>query len=148
LPDPRKGYETRWATELIINLMPKGAKITEQPSVILTGTVGSGVDQNGHAYAKAAVVLPPDGEATVSWEYVVPHAGVVKGDRMYFRDYVAPQPMLHSPTLDLTVVAPKGWSATPAGGSATSEGWKHTPLGAKITVPMNQLQVLKLLLRK
>ncbi len=33
-PDPR-GLHTRWATNLVINLMPPGAKVIEQPTVEL-----------------------------------------------------------------------------------------------------------------
>jgi hypothetical protein len=140
-PDRHRGYDTRWATNLVINLMPKGAKVTRQPTVTLAGTVGTGVDQNGHTFAKAAVVMPPDSSTEVTWTYVVKHAAVVKGDRMYFRDYVAPQSMLRVPTLDLTVVAPKGWTVH-------GTGWKASKKGATTSVPMDHLQVLKLLLRK
>ena len=140
-PDRHRGYDTRWATNLVINLMPPHAKVTRQPAVTLPGTLATGVDQDGHTYAKAAVVLPPDSSAEVSWTYVVKHAAVVKGDRMYFRDYVAPQAMLRVPTLDLAVVAPKGWKAS-------GTGWQATAKGARTSVPMDHLQVLKLLLRK
>jgi hypothetical protein len=141
-PDRHRGYDTRWATNLIINLMPKGAKVTKQPVVAMPLTVGSGRDQNGHTYAKAAVTLPPDGTADVSWTYVVKHAAVRKGDRMYFRDYVVPQAMLKTPTLDLTVVAPDGWRAQPG------RGWTATDRGLGTSVPMDHLQVLKVLLTK
>ncbi|MEO7979430.1 MAG: DUF4012 domain-containing protein [Sporichthyaceae bacterium] len=141
-PDRHRGYDTRWATNLVINLMPQGAKVTKQPVVALAATVASGQDQDGHTYAKAAVSLPPDGSADVSWSYLVKNAAVVKGDRMYFRDYVAPQAMLNSPTLDLTVAAPKGWVAQPA------KGWTSDGDTVATSVPMDHLQVLKVLLTK
>ncbi len=141
-PDRRRGYDTRWATNLVINLMPPGAKVTRQPVVTLAGTVGAGQDQEGRTYAKAAVVLPPDGAADVSWTYVVEKAAVVKGDRMYFRDYVVPQAMLNVPTLDLSVVAPKGWTARPA------HGWSASGDRLSTSVPMDHPQVLKVLLTK
>jgi hypothetical protein len=86
------------------------------------------------------VVMPPDSAADVSWTYVVEHAAVRKGDRMYFRDYVVPQAMLRSPTLDLTVVAPAGWQAQPG------RGWTAFDRGVATSVPMDHLQVLKVLL--
>jgi hypothetical protein len=141
-PDRHRGYDTRWATNLIINLMPPGAKVTKAPTVLLAGTVGSGRDQDGRTYAKAAVTLPPDGAVDVSWTYVVKHAAVRKGDRMYFRDYVVPQSMLRVPTLDLTVVAPDGWQAQPA------QGWTANARGVGTSVPMDHLQVLKVLLTR
>jgi hypothetical protein len=140
--DRHRGYDTRWATNLVINLMPKGARLVSQPVVTMVGTVGSGVDQDGRTYAKAAVMLPPDGKASLTWSYVVPHAAVVRGDRMYFRDYVAPQSMLRTPTLDLQVVAPKGWTA------AAAAGWTASAKGASASVPIDHLQVLKLLLQR
>jgi hypothetical protein len=140
--DLHSGYETRWATELVINLMPPGAKVTKQPTVELTRTVADGVDQDGHTYAKAAIVLPPGTTGSLTWEYVVPRAAVVKGPRMYLRDYVAPQAVLNIPTLELQVVAPHGWT-TPVGG-----GWRATDRGVRTTVPMDRLKVLKLTLRR
>jgi hypothetical protein len=140
-PDRHRGYDTRWATNLVINLMPEGAKVIREPVVTLAGSVANGKDQDGHTFAKATVVMPPDSSTKVTWTYVVKHAAVVKGDRMYFRDYVAPQSMLRVPTLDLSVVAPKGWTAV-------SKGWQATKKGASTSVPMDHLQVLKLLLRK
>jgi hypothetical protein len=140
--DLHSGYDTRWATELVINLMPPGARVTKQPTVELAGTVADGVDQDGHTYAKAAMVLPPQTTDQLTWEYVVPHAAVVKGSRMYLRDYVAPQAVLNTPTLELTVVAPTGWIA-PIG-----KGWAAADQGVRTTVPMDHLQVLKLTLRR
>ncbi|HEY4314529.1 MAG TPA: DUF4012 domain-containing protein [Actinomycetes bacterium] len=140
--DRHVGYDTRWATNLVINLMPKGSRVVNQPVVTMVGTVGSGVDQDGRTYAKAAVMLPPDGRASLTWSYVVPHAAVVRGDRMYFRDYVAPQSMLRTPTLDLQVVAPQGWTA------AAAPGWTASDKGASASLPIDHLQVLKLLLQR
>jgi hypothetical protein len=61
---------------------------------------------------------------------------------MYFRDYVAPQSMLRTPTLDLHVVAPHGWTA------AAAPGWTPSDKGASASVPIDHLQVLKLLLQR
>ena len=140
--DRHVGYDTRWATNLVINLMPPGARVVKQPVVTLTSTVGSGVDQDGRTYAKAAVVLPPDGNASLTWTYVVPHAAFVHGDRMSFLDYVAPQSMLRTPTLDLFVVAPKGWTV------AAAPGWKASTDGTSTSVPIDHLQVLKVRLHR
>jgi hypothetical protein len=140
--DLHSGYDTRWATELVINLMPPGARVTKQPTVELWRTVADGVDQDGHTYAKAAIVLPPGSKGSLTWEYVVPHAAVVKGPRMYLRDYVAPQAVLNVPTLELRVIAPDGWTA-PIG-----SGWEASAHGVRTTVPMDRLKVLKLMLRR
>lgn len=136
-PDPLRGYTTRWATNLVINLMPDGAKVIEEPVVDLVGTVTQGTDQAGRTYAKAAVVTPPDGSATVTWKYVVPKAATKHGDAWRLLNYVAPQSMLIPPTLELTVLAPKGWAAEPA------KGWTVEGDRATITVPMDRVQVLK-----
>ena len=68
-PDRLRGYDTRYATNLIINLMPPGAKVLEQPEVLLSTTVADGVDQAGRTYAQAAIMLPPDGSAELTWKY-------------------------------------------------------------------------------
>ena len=141
-PDRLRGYDTRYATNLIINLMPPGAKVLEQPEVVLSTTVADGVDQAGRTYAQAAIMLPPDGAAELTWKYRVKNAAVVRGDTMYFRDYVVPQSMLRTPTLDLTVIPPKGWTADPAA------GWSPTANGVTASVPMDHTQVLKVLLRR
>jgi hypothetical protein len=141
-PDRKRGYDTRWATNLVINLMPKGAEVTEEPSVALVGTVARGRDQDGLTYAKAATVLPPDGSDELTWEFVVPHAAVRKGDVMYFRNYVAPQPMLKFGKLELSVVAPKGWTAQPA------KGWTGAKKVTRTETLMDSVQVLKLRLER
>jgi hypothetical protein len=141
-PDRKRGYDTRWANNLVINLMAKGTKVTDEPEVELVGTVGKGVNADGLQFAKAATVLPPDGSDRLTWEFVVPHAAVRKGDVMYFRNYVAPQPMLNFGTLQLSVIAPKGWTAKPA------EGWKAAKKATRTEVVMDSVQVLKLRLER
>jgi hypothetical protein len=136
-PDLLRGYNTRWATNLIINLMPAGSKVLDEPVVDLVGTVDQGTDQDGRTYAKAAVVTPPDGSATVTWKYVVPKAATKHGDAWRLLNYVAPQSMLKPPTLELTVLTPKGWVAEPA------KGWAVEGAKASISVPMDQVRVLK-----
>ena len=86
LPDRGFGYDTRWSTALITNLMPTGARVTEEPVVELSSTVHQGVDQDGRTYAQAAVIMKPSATMTATWEYVVPRAAVVRGDVMHFRD--------------------------------------------------------------
>jgi len=135
--DKRRGYDTRWATNLVINLMPRNARLVSEPEVALRATVGSGEDQDGRTYAKAAVVTPPDGSATVTWRYVVPKAATKHGDAWRLLNYVAPQSMLKPPTLELTVLAPKGWAAEPA------KGWTVEGDRATIKVLMDRVQVLK-----
>ena len=129
--DLRRGYDTRWATELVINLMPPGARVTKQPTVELAGTVADGVDQDGHTYAKAAIGLPPGATGSLTWEYVVPRAAVVKGSRMYLRDYVAPQAVLNIPTSGTPgrrpgTAGPRRWAAAgwpPTAGCAPPSLW-------------------------
>ena len=82
-------------------------------------------------------MTPPDGEATVTWKYVVPKAATKHGDAWRLLDYVAPQSMLKPPQLELTVVAPDGWKAEPA------KGWTVKGDTATIAVPMDKIRVLK-----
>ena len=141
-PDRLRGYDTRYATNLVINLMPPGSKVLETPTVLLTSTAVTGKDQDGRTYSQAAIMLPPDGSEELTWTFRVPHAAVVRGNEMYFRDYVVPQSMLNTPALRLNVVAPKGWTAD------TGTGWQATAKGVRTEVGMDHLQVLKVLLRK
>jgi hypothetical protein len=108
-PDIHRGYTTRWATNLIINLMPPGARITKQPQVEMAATVKSGKDTFGRPFAQAAVQTPPGGTTDVSWEYVVPHAAVKVGDAWQLHDRVVPQNTLNQTLLQYTVVPPEGW---------------------------------------
>jgi hypothetical protein len=50
--------------------------------------------------------------------------------------------MLRVPTLDLDVMVPDGWQAQPA------QGWTANARGVGTSVPMDHLQVLKVLLTK
>jgi hypothetical protein len=136
--DIRRGYYTRWATNLVINLMPDRARLVEQPEVALRSTVGSGKDLNGRTYAKAAVAMPPDSSAKLTWKYVVPNAATKHGDAWRLLDYVSPQAMLKVPTYELTVIAPKGWKAE------ARKGWKVDGDTATTSVPMNRPYVLKM----
>jgi hypothetical protein len=136
--DRQRGYDTRWATNLVINLMPEGARVTKQPEVALIRTVGTGKDQDGRTYAKAAVAIPPQGSTELTWQYVVPKAATKHGDAWRLLDYVSPQAMLKVPTYELTVVAPKGWKAEPA------KGWKVDGDRATTSVLMNRSYVLKM----
>jgi hypothetical protein len=139
--DPRRGYNTRWATNLIINLMPDKARVTKEPDVELAGTLKQGVDQDGRTFANAAVVLPPDGSARVTWEYVVPRAATKHGDAWRLLDYVTPQGILNPPTFELTVVPPDGWKAKAV---RPGQGWKVEGDRGSISVPMDRVRVLKL----
>ncbi len=140
--DRHRGYDTRWATNLVINLMPKGAKLVKQPTAARFFSQASGVVRSGLTFADAAVTLPPNSSVQLTWSYTLPHAADVVGNRMFFRDYVAPQSMTITPTLNLTVVPPAGWSSVPR------EGWAVGATGVSTTVPIDAPQVLKLNLRK
>jgi hypothetical protein len=109
-PDIRRGYDTRWATNLVINLMPPGSRITSEPKVDLISTVKQGKDQDGRTFAQAAVVAPPGGSVQVGWSYEVPRAAEKVGDVWRVKDMVVPQNSLNSGVLSITVVAPDGWT--------------------------------------
>jgi hypothetical protein len=109
-PDTKRGYLTRWATNLVINLMPRGARITSEPQVDMAGTVKKGVDQAGRTFAQAAVVTPPGGTSTVTWEYVLPHAAERVGGSLRMVDRVVPQNTVGGFLLQSTVTAPNGWN--------------------------------------
>jgi len=136
--DRRRGYNTRWATNLVINLMPDGARIVSEPEVSLRATVANGEDHDGRTYAKAAVAVAPDSTEELTWQYVVPKAATKHGDAWRLLDYVSPQSMLKVPTYALTVVAPKGWQAEPA------KGWNVNGGRATTSVPMDRSYVLKM----
>ncbi|HET9946118.1 MAG TPA: DUF4012 domain-containing protein, partial [Actinomycetes bacterium] len=109
-PDIQRGYTTRWATNLVINLMPPGAKVTQQPDVELASTVDKGVDQAGRTFANAAVVTPPGESAQLTWEYKVPKAAVPKDGGLRFIDHVLTQNTVNGFLLRTTVIAPEGWT--------------------------------------
>ena len=109
-PDIKRGYLTRWATNLVITLMPPGATLTDVPTSDLPATVKKGVDQAGRTFAQAAVVTPPGESSTLSWEYVLPHAAVREGRSLRFLDTLAPQNTVNGFLLRTTVIAPDGWS--------------------------------------
>jgi hypothetical protein len=109
-PDTKRGYLTRWATNLVINLMPPGARITRQPQVELAGTVKKGVDQAGRTFAQAAVVTSPGGTSTLTWEYELPHATERVGGSLRMIDRVVPQNTVGDFLLQSTVTAPDGWN--------------------------------------
>lgn len=109
-PDIKRGYTTRWATNLVINLMPPGARITEQPVVDLASTVKKGTDGYGRTFAQAAVQAPPEGSAQVSWEYELPRAAVEHRGSWRLTDVVVPQNTLNGFLLRMNVTAPDGWT--------------------------------------
>jgi hypothetical protein len=109
-PDPHRGYNTRWATNLVISLMPPGSKIVQEPTVRRVRTVQHGVDQAGRTWAQAAVTSPPDGSAKVSWVYDLPRAAIKHGTSWQVLDYVVPQNAVNPFLMKLTVVAPNGWT--------------------------------------
>ena len=109
-PDTKFGYTTRWATNLVISLFPRGARITQQPDSELATTVKKGVDQVGRPFGQAAVVTPPGQSSRVSWEYELPHAAVRDGSSLRLVDEVAPQNTVNNFLLQTTVIAPDGWT--------------------------------------
>jgi hypothetical protein len=110
VPDARRGYLTRWVTNLVINLMPPGARITDEPEVELEVTQKKGVDQAGRTFAQAAVVTSPGGSSTLSWEYVVPRAAYRTGASLRYVDSVVTQNTVKGFLLRTTVLAPEGWT--------------------------------------
>jgi hypothetical protein len=110
VPDPKFGYDTRWATNLVINLLPKGAKVLQSPKTDLQGSVQHGIDQEGRTYAQAAAVTPPGGSVELGWSYRVPHAAVRVGDAWRIKDQVVVQNTVNGTILATTVIAPDGWT--------------------------------------
>jgi hypothetical protein len=109
-PDTKFGYNTRWATNLVISLMPPGSTIKEEPTVRRSGTVSDGVDQAGRTFAQAAITSPPNGSAQVAWVYDVPRAAAKVGDLWRLSDVVVPQNAVNPFLYRVTVVAPDGWT--------------------------------------
>ena len=115
VPDARRGYLTRWVTNLVINLMPPGARITDEPEVELEVTQKKGVDQAGRTFAQAAVVTSPGGSSTLSWEYVVPHAAYRTGASLRYVDSLVTQNTVNGFLLRTTRDRSGGMD-TPTGG--------------------------------
>ncbi|HSR22026.1 MAG TPA: DUF4012 domain-containing protein, partial [Candidatus Eisenbacteria bacterium] len=138
-PDPRIGYDTRWATLKVINLMPPGARVTRTPALQNRNWSQTGVDQEHRTFASAIVEIAPGGTATLIWEYVVPRAAVRDGNGLRLLVYAETQSLLNPPSLQLTVVAPRGWKARPGPG-----GWRATSRGATIQVPVARARLLQL----
>jgi hypothetical protein len=109
-PDIRRGYTTRWATNLVINLMPPGAKLLASPDVELKSTIKHGVDQAGRTFANAAVVTRPDGISSLTWEYRVPRAAVHRDGGLRYIDHVLTQNTVNGFLLRTTVIPPSGWT--------------------------------------
>lgn len=137
-PDRLRGYDTRYATNLVINLMPRGARVLEDPVVEMPETVDRGRDQVGRTYAQAAVMLEPQGSAALTWTYVVPRAAVREGNTWVLVNAIAPQAMLNPATLDLSVQGPEGYRPL------AKKGWKRADGTARITTPMDATTVLTL----
>jgi hypothetical protein len=140
--DLKIGQNTRWSGSLVINLMPAGAKITQEPTPVATAAglavslISHGVDQDGRTYAQARVVLPPQGTVALTWTYVVRNAASQEGGGLRLLDYVAPQSMLIPPTFELTVIPPTGWT------TLLPQGWNPSLSGVVTTTTMDQSQAL------
>jgi hypothetical protein len=109
-PDTKFGYTTRWATNLVISLFPRGARVTQQPESDLPATVKKDIDQAGRPFGQAAVVTSPGGSSEVSWEYELPRAAVRDGASLLLKDTIAPQNTVNGFLLQTTVTAPDGWT--------------------------------------
>ena len=135
----RLGYFTRWAKLKVLNLMPPGAEITKTPGENVARSSVDGVDQDGRTFAEAVVLIPPGKTAKLTWEYDVPRAAARTESGLRLMVYAETQSTLIDPTLELTVVPPRGWSAKPGPG-----GWAAAGAGAAITVPMDRARLLQL----
>ena len=142
--DPKFGYYTRWATLLVMNLMPPGSTTTAQPTLANSTGVKAGLAQHkgtdgeGRPFADAVAEIEPGGTAKLTWEYRVPKAAVKDGDGMRLLIRAETQPLLVAPTLQVTVVAPKGWTAQ------VGPGWAKTATGATATKTIDQARLLQL----
>jgi hypothetical protein len=108
-PDPKFGYFTRWATNLVINVLPRGAKVVEEPTTRVTD-VERGRDQVGRTFAQAAVTNSPGETVEVSWAYRIDDAVEKVGDAWRFKDLVVPQNTVNTEVVATTVLAPEGWT--------------------------------------
>jgi hypothetical protein len=139
--DVKLGQNTRWSGSEVINLMPAGAQITQQPSASVTGGVsvsasGQGVDQDGRTYSQTRVLLPPQASVELVWTYVIKNAASREGGGLRLIDYVAPQSMLTPPAFELTVLPPTGWTTT------LPEGWHPSLSGVATAMTMDSSQAL------
>jgi hypothetical protein len=110
VPDSKFGYSTRWATNLVINLMPKDAKIIQEPALKDATSVRHGRDEYGRTFAQGAVVTSPKGFSELTWAYELPHAAVKVGNDWRVQDVLVPQNALNQAVLSITIVAPEGWT--------------------------------------
>lgn len=144
LADDKFGYYTRWAVLRVINLMPPGSSITAQPTTadspgLKAGSAQhKGVDGAGRLYADAVTEIEPGGTAELTWQYRLPKAAVPDGDGLRLLVHAETQPLLNPPNLQVSVVAPKGWSAQ------VSPGWAKTATGATATATIDQARLLQL----
>ena len=136
----RRGYETRWATNLVINLLPDGSRVVGTPEGVLPATVKTGKDQKGRTFAQAAVVTPPDSTSKITWTYVVPDALEQVDGGWRFTTVTSPQSMFRVPKYRLSVLPPKGWSITNRG-----ERWTLADGQATLSVPMDRPDMMRLL---
>jgi hypothetical protein len=140
--DLKIGQNTRWSGSQVINLMPPGSTITKEPSAVHTkagltvNSIGRGVDQDGRTYAQARILLPPNGSVTLAWTYVVKNAASKESGGLRMLDFVAPQSMLNPPTLELTVLPPKGWT------TQLPQNWHPSLSGVAMSTLMNTSQAL------
>ena len=147
--DPKTGYYTRWATLLVINLMPPSARITGQPTTanspgFLAGSAQhKGTDGAGRQWADAITEIAPGDTAELTWTYRVPKAAVpdgANGMRLLVR--ADTQPLLTPPDLKVTVVTPKGWTAQ------VGPGWTRTATGATASTTVDRARLLQLKLTR
>jgi hypothetical protein len=111
--DPKFGYVTRWAANRVTSLMPPGSVVTKQPEDTKATRIRLGHDQAGRTFAQASVLTPPGETSELSWQYTVPKAMTRQADGSWLlTDEVVPQNTLNPFVLQITVVAPPGWTAT------------------------------------
>jgi hypothetical protein len=140
-PDPKIGYETRWAGAQVINLMPPGARVVTSPTPSEPGAavtvvdMGGGIDQDGRTFAQARVLLPPGGTVAVTWEYDIAGAAVAANGGLVLTDVIAPQGNLEPAAVNLSVQPPPGWTVMPPGGwAASADG------GVAVSVPADSVR--------
>jgi hypothetical protein len=87
--------------------------VTKQPEDTKATRIRLGHDQAGRTFAQASVVTPPGETSELSWQYTVPKAMTRQADGSWLlTDEVVPQNTLNPFVLQITVVAPPGWTAT------------------------------------
>lgn len=132
-PKDRYGYTTKWAYNHYDMFLPKAATVVTTAASGPPTVTKRYTDVAGWPIVRMSNWLEPGQSTTLTVTYTLP-AGTFSGDNGSLDyTYVAePQPMVTTPTLNLTVVAPDGYTL------AAPEGWNVTGSSATLSAPINR----------